>query len=37
MLDDFEGHGYRRILTEFELENGRAGVGYIYAVNEEEI
>ena len=36
LLDDFEGDGYRRILAKFELENGQTGVGYIYAINEEE-
>ena len=34
MLDDFEGNGYRRILTKYELENGQTGAGYIYAINE---
>lgn len=32
-LDEFEGDGYRRILAKFELVNGEAGVGYIYAIN----
>jgi len=35
-LDEFEGEGYRRILAKYELENGETGVGYIYAINEEE-
>lgn len=33
-LDDFEGSGYRRILTAYELDGARIGVGYIYAINE---
>lgn len=33
-LDDFEGDGYKRILARYELENGEAGAGYIYAINE---
>ena len=37
MLDDFEGYGYRRILAKYELENGQTGIGYIYAINEEEV
>lgn len=32
-IDDFEGNGYKRILTKYELEEGRIGVGYIYAIN----
>lgn len=32
VLDEFEGAGYQRILARFELENGKSGVGYIYAV-----
>ncbi|MEY2916758.1 MAG: hypothetical protein RIS73_472 [Bacteroidota bacterium] len=35
-LDDFEGDGYRRILAKYELDNGTTGVGYIYAINQEE-
>jgi hypothetical protein len=35
-LDEFEGWGYKRILAMFELENGEAGVGYIYAINVED-
>lgn len=33
-LDDFEGIGYKRILAKYKLENGKVGVGYIYAINE---
>ena len=33
-LDEFEGDGYRRIQTEYELENGQKGIGFIYALNE---
>ena len=33
-LDDFEGEGYRRLLANYELENGEVGVGNIYAINE---
>jgi gamma-glutamylcyclotransferase (GGCT)/AIG2-like uncharacterized protein YtfP len=33
-LDAFEGDGYQRILTAFELENGEVGVGFIYALRE---
>ena len=33
MLDEFEGDGYRRIMTKFKLESGEMGVGFIYAVN----
>lgn len=36
MLDEFEGEGYRRILAKYELEDGKVGVGYIYAINERE-
>jgi gamma-glutamylcyclotransferase (GGCT)/AIG2-like uncharacterized protein YtfP len=36
-LDDFEGDGYQRILTEYELENGDIGMGYIYAINQKNI
>lgn len=32
-LDDFEGDGYKRILTKYKLSNGETGVGYIYALN----
>lgn len=35
LLDEFEGEGYRRILTRYELKNGDFGYGYIYAFNEE--
>ena len=35
MLDEFEGAGYRRILAKYELEDGQAGVGYIYATSED--
>jgi len=35
-LDEFEGNGYIRILTKFELENGEVGVGNIYAINNIE-
>ena len=34
-LDEFEGNGYKRILTKYELENGLIGVGNIYAINAE--
>jgi hypothetical protein len=34
MLDDFEGEEYTRILAKYELENGEAGVGYIYAIKD---
>lgn len=33
-LDEFEGDGYRRILAEYELENGLKGFGYIYGINQ---
>jgi hypothetical protein len=33
-IDDFEGDGYRRVLCQYELENGPVGVGYIYAIND---
>jgi gamma-glutamylcyclotransferase (GGCT)/AIG2-like uncharacterized protein YtfP len=33
-LDEFEGAGYKRILAEYQLENGEIGVGNIYAINE---
>lgn len=36
MLDDFEGAGYKRILTSYTLNNNETGVGYIYAVNEND-
>jgi gamma-glutamylcyclotransferase (GGCT)/AIG2-like uncharacterized protein YtfP len=32
MLDDFEGEGYQRILTTYQLEDGTKGIGFIYAV-----
>lgn len=32
-LDEFEGDGYTRITTEYELENGKKGIGFIYALN----
>jgi gamma-glutamylcyclotransferase (GGCT)/AIG2-like uncharacterized protein YtfP len=35
-LDEFEGSGYRRILANYELDNGEIGVGFIYAVKEED-
>jgi len=31
-LDDFEGDGYVRIQTEYQLESGENGTGYIYAL-----
>ncbi|MFA4867993.1 MAG: gamma-glutamylcyclotransferase [Pedobacter sp.] len=31
-LDEFEGDGYIRVLAKFELEDGKLGVGYIYAL-----
>lgn len=33
-LDEFEGVGYKRILAEYELENGEKGVGYVYGINQ---
>jgi len=33
-LDEFEGDGYKRIQTEYELENGQKGSAYIYALNQ---
>jgi gamma-glutamylcyclotransferase (GGCT)/AIG2-like uncharacterized protein YtfP len=33
-LDEFEGDGYDRIQTEYELENGQTGMGYIYALKQ---
>lgn len=33
-LDEFEGDGYQRIQTEYELENGKKGIGFIYALNQ---
>ncbi|MCP2027532.1 gamma-glutamylcyclotransferase (GGCT)/AIG2-like uncharacterized protein YtfP [Flavobacterium sp. HSC-32F16] len=33
-LDEFEGDGYTRIQTEYELENGKKGIGFIYALNQ---
>ncbi len=35
MLDAFEGEGYRRVLTRYELKDGGFGYGYIYALHEE--
>lgn len=32
-LDEFEGEGYKRILAIYDLENGKNGVGYVYAVS----
>ena len=34
-LDEFEGSGYKRILTAFESENGEIAVGSIYAINDD--
>lgn len=34
ILDEFEGAGYKRILAEYELENGENGVGYVYGINQ---
>ena len=34
-LDDFEGEGYKRILTKYKLTNGEIGVGYLYALNNK--
>lgn len=33
-LDTFEGEGYRRILANYELEDGHKGVAYLYAINK---
>lgn len=33
-LDEFEGDGYTRIQTEYELENGEKGTGFIYALKQ---
>jgi gamma-glutamylcyclotransferase (GGCT)/AIG2-like uncharacterized protein YtfP len=33
-LDKFEGDGYTRIETDYELENGKKGIGFIYALNQ---
>ncbi|RXM39175.1 gamma-glutamylcyclotransferase [Chryseobacterium sp. CH21] len=33
-LDGFEGEGYKRILANYELEDGQQGIGYLYAINE---
>ncbi len=33
-LDEFEGDGYTRIQTEYELESGEKGIGFIYALNQ---
>lgn len=34
-IDDFEGNGYKRILTKYEMENGKIGIGYIYGINQD--
>ena len=34
-LDDFEGPEYKRILVKYESEDGKTGVGYIYAINQD--
>ena len=31
-LDEFEGDGYVRILTSYELHDGKVGIGYIYGL-----
>ncbi|NOS93776.1 MAG: gamma-glutamylcyclotransferase [Cyclobacteriaceae bacterium] len=36
-LDNFEGDDYKRILAKYELETGEKGVGYIYAVHENNL
>ena len=36
LLDEFEGDGYKRILAKYELKNGEIGVGYVYAINEND-
>lgn len=33
-LDEFEGDGYVRIQTEYELENGKKGIAFIYALKQ---
>ncbi|MFD2943443.1 gamma-glutamylcyclotransferase family protein [Flavobacterium notoginsengisoli] len=33
-LDEFEGDGYIRIETEYELETGKKGRGFIYALKQ---
>lgn len=33
-LDEFEGDGYTRIETEYELKNGEKGIGFIYALKQ---
>lgn len=33
-LDEFEGDGYTRIQTHYELENGQTGIWFIYALNQ---
>lgn len=33
-LDEFEGDGYMRIQTGYQLETGETGMGYIYALNQ---
>lgn len=33
-LDEFEGDGYIRIQTEYQLENGEKGIGFIYALKQ---
>jgi gamma-glutamylcyclotransferase (GGCT)/AIG2-like uncharacterized protein YtfP len=35
-LDAFEGPGYRRLLTPYGLSTGEAGVGFIYALNNQQ-
>lgn len=35
-LDEFEGNGYRRILADFELDDGQKGAGFVYALNDEQ-
>ncbi|XWW45044.1 gamma-glutamylcyclotransferase [Fibrella sp. USSR17] len=34
VLDEFEGPGYKRILSAYTLADGGIGIGYIYAINE---
>ena len=36
LLDEFEGSEYKRILAKYELEDGQSGVGYIYAINDDQ-
>ncbi|CAM3758140.1 gamma-glutamylcyclotransferase family protein [Flavobacterium chungbukense] len=33
-LDEFEGDGYVRIQTEYQLQSGEIGIGYIYALKQ---